>query len=243
MLAEGFRGFHASQLSELLSKLIDQDQARGVIIVLDTLKKFVSLMDKAKVAAFNNLIRRFVMKGGTVIALAHTNKNRDPNGKPVFGGTSDLVDDADCAYILDVLDASEPDTKIVLFENIKRRGNNVPRVAYVYKNTPETSYTSLLASVDIMDDEDLRRSARAKALRQDAPLIDAVTSSIEAGIKQKMQLAEAVADQAGVPKRVALQVIERYNGDDPSLHRWRFTVKARGAKVYESLPAADSTAD
>ena len=36
--------------------------------------------------------------------LAHTNKNRDSAGKVVFGGTSDIVDDVDCAFTLGSVD-------------------------------------------------------------------------------------------------------------------------------------------
>jgi hypothetical protein len=50
-----------------------------------------------------------------------------------------------------------------------------------------------------------------------------------------MLLAEAAAERAGVSKRKALQIIEKYTGDSPSEHRWTFTVGARGAKVYVLL--------
>ena len=45
----------------------------------------------------------------------------------------------------------------------------------------------------------------------------------------------AVAKQAEVSRRKALQIIEKYTGDDPEKHKWCFIVKDRGAKVFSLL--------
>lgn len=50
-----------------------------------------------------------------------------------------------------------------------------------------------------------------------------------------MMLAGEVATEAGISKRQALAVIERYTGNDPSAHKWSFTVRERGAKVFTLL--------
>ena len=56
------------------------------MIILDTLKKFTDLMNKKASSEFGKLARTFVGAGGTIIALAHTNKNKDEEGKGVTGG-------------------------------------------------------------------------------------------------------------------------------------------------------------
>lgn len=71
VLAEGHRDFNAGAFLSIVRDMIENDQARGVVIILDTLKKFVDLMDKGKTSTFTNVIRPFVLKGGTLIALAH----------------------------------------------------------------------------------------------------------------------------------------------------------------------------
>lgn len=75
-LVPGFEGFKPSALAEAMAKMIATGSCDDVIIIIDTLKKFADLMDKRVSASFGNLCRQFVMKGGTVIALAHTRKTR-----------------------------------------------------------------------------------------------------------------------------------------------------------------------
>ena len=124
MLAEGYNGFRANDLLNILAELIMNDQAKGVILILDTLKKFTDLMDKRLSSRFSHAIRQFVMRGGTCISLAHTNKHRNSDGKPVYAGTKDIIDDADCAYLMYEINLDvDARTKTVLFENIKARGN------------------------------------------------------------------------------------------------------------------------
>ncbi len=66
-----------------------------VVIILDTLKKFGDMMNKAKLKQFNSLLRTLTAKGITVICLAHTNKHDDKDGKPIFEGTGDIRNDFD----------------------------------------------------------------------------------------------------------------------------------------------------
>ena len=74
MIAPNHNGFMISQFSEIMAKMADDGSARGAVIVLDTLKKFTDLMDKRMSTDFGIIARGFVSAGGTLIALAHTNK-------------------------------------------------------------------------------------------------------------------------------------------------------------------------
>ena len=100
VLAPGFLDFDPKHLTKLLQEMIDQDKARNAFVILDTLKKAVSLMDKREASGFADFARRFVMRGGTFLGLAHTNKRTDKDGRPIFAGTSDILDDFDCAYTI-----------------------------------------------------------------------------------------------------------------------------------------------
>ena len=71
VLAPGFQGFEARQLLKLLEEMIDDGSARGCFVILDTMKKFVSLMDKKQSSGFADIARRFVLKGGTLGPRAH----------------------------------------------------------------------------------------------------------------------------------------------------------------------------
>ena len=156
MVADGHEGFKVSVFIATLMEIIEQGQAHGVVLILDTLKKFANLMDKAHSTNFNKLLRRFGMCGGTVIALAHTNKKRDSEGKPIHAGTSDVLEDFDCGYLMmERKGAESAGQKVIVFENIKRRGNVVLTAAYAYSTEPDQTYDQLLASVQEVNDIEL----------------------------------------------------------------------------------------
>jgi len=100
MLAPGHKGFKAPDLIVLMLQMANEDKAVGVVIILDTIKKFTDPMSKADARKFWNVARQFVSKGGTLITLAHANKNLSADGKPIYAGTSDSLDDTDCAFTL-----------------------------------------------------------------------------------------------------------------------------------------------
>ena len=234
MLAEGHLEFSAAIFKSKVRELIENDQAKGIVLILDTLKKFVNLMDKNQTSAFTNVIRPFVSKGGTVIALAHTNKNPDKNGNPVYGGVSDIMNDIDCAYTIAEVSA-ENGVKVVEFVNVKRRGHVVYNASYSYCYGNNVSYHELLASVQSVDDTQLDSLKLVEAIKSDAEVIEAVSACISEGINTKMQLADAAAKRANISKRSAQQVIEKYTGNDPALHRWYFSRGARGVQVFVVL--------
>ena len=244
MLAEGYAKFDASMLLDLINDLIEKDQARGVVIILDTLKKFTNLMDKTSASGFTKVARRFSTKGGTIIALAHTNKNLGKDGKAVPTGTSDIRDDFDCAYILSQI-SSEDGCRVVQFENIKRRGNVALTAAYSYTIEQDVSYNEILLTVQPISDAEVAPIKQAAAFKSDGEVIAAVTSCLNDGINTKMKLADAVSERAGISKRSALNVIEKYTGNDPVLHRWEFAVRERGAKVFVLLdqPISEQPSD
>lgn len=238
MLAEGYAGFSAQEFSRVIKDMIDNNRASGVVIILDTLKKFVDLMNKSEASRFNNLVRQFTVKGGTVIGLAHTNKNPGQDGKPKFAGTSDVVDDWDCSYTIAPV-SNDSGIKVVEFENIKRRGNVVEQIAYQYNSTSNQSYESLIQTVGIVDELNLIALRQQEKLRSDAELIEVVKDCIQQGINSKMKLAREVANQAQVSRQKAIDLIEAYTGPDPEKHQWHFKKGERGVHQFEVLLPKD----
>ena len=239
ILADGYEDFNGNEFLKYVIEMTENDQAHGVIIVLDTLKKFVNLMDKTQSSNFSRIIRKFALKGGTLIALAHTNKKLGSDGKPIYGGTSDIIDDFDCAYtIAPVKSQADSGIKIVEFENIKRRGNVIQNVGYNYCIKPDISYSQLLASVQQIDDAQLLPLKQAAGIQSDAEIIFVVIACINEGINTKMKLASAVSQRTGISRQSAINIIEKYTGTDPTLHRWCFSVHERGAKVFSVLNTA-----
>jgi hypothetical protein len=92
-----------SDLYDLMDVLVQGGQANGVVIILDTLKKFMDVMRKGGQSSVGDKMqkfRAFTQAGGTIIGLAHANKGRDEEGRPVFAGVQDLEDDIDQMYFL-----------------------------------------------------------------------------------------------------------------------------------------------
>lgn len=215
----------------------------GVTVVLDTLKKFTNLMDKGKSTDFAKVIRQFSLKGGTVIGLAHANKNPGADGRAMYSGTSDIVDDFDCAYMLNtVSQQSDLTQKVVEFSNIKRRGNVALTAAYSYTLDRDIPYNELLLSVQEVNPDQLMSVKQATEVQSDADIIKVIAGCIRDGIDSKMKLADAAAERAECSKRSALKVVDKYTGNDPAIHQWSFTVRERGAKVFMLLvPPSGST--
>ena len=235
MVADGHQAFEASAFRVAMETMIATDTARGVMVFLDTLKKFVNTMDKGKSSDFAKVIRQFSLKGGTVIALSHANKNPGADGRAMYSGTSDIVDDFDCAYMLNtVSQQSDLTQKVVEFSNIKRRGNVAQTAAYSYTLDADIPYNELLLSVQEINPDQLTSVKQATEVQTDAQIIESIAGCLRDGIDSKMKLAEAAAERAGCSKRSALKVVDKYTGNDPAIHQWSFTVRERGAKGYGS---------
>ena len=236
-LVPGHRNFKASQLLELMATMAASGKCRGVLIIVDTLKKAVDLMDKTAQRAFGIVVRDCLVGGATFVGLAHTRKNGTPSGKEVYGGTSDMPEDSDATcYLLPLKNSTSGTDNVAQFEFMKRRGNNANE-AYAFAADGTESYDELMASVRLVDPENLDELMAEAEQQSDGPVVEAVVAAIRDGFTQKMLLKDEVSKRAKVSKRVAVKVIQRYQGDDPAKHRWTYDVQAKGAKVYRLLEA------
>ena len=244
MFAEGYNGFKAKNFLGELQQLTENNQVNGAILIFDTVKKFVNLMDKTKSSEFTAITRMFTGKGGTIIALAHTNKNLNASGKPVSAGTSDVGDDFDCKYTLaQVGGINLAGDKTVCFDNNKSRGNVAQSAAYSYSNKSAISYTERLMSVEAIDQTQLNTIRRDEEVKSDAEVIGVVIACITEGINTKTKLAFAVAERTATGRGTVIKLIDKYTGTDAAIHKWNFAPPAaRGAKVFTVLatPASDS---
>jgi len=236
-LAPGYQGFDTARLPELFREMADSQQARGALIIIDTIKKVASLMDKGKASSFTQACRAMVMAGATIVGFAHTNKNPAADGKLQYGGTSDLRDDFDATYIMGPIEAEGfPGEKVVSFDCIKSRGTNLKSAAYAYDDGDDVSYAERLGSVRLLSHEELNEGRRIEQQRADAEIIDAVSALIGEGDYAKMALARATAARTGVGQKAAIGIIEKYTGTDPATAKWTFERKERGAMIYTLLP-------
>lgn len=235
MLSPNFKGFTVATFEGVISYLVNADDCAGKVVILDTVKKFTDIMNKQASTMFGTMMRSFSSKGGSVIMLAHTNKNRDGEGKRVFAGTSDLLEDCDCSYIMDVsvspsLNGSE---KLVTFENNKQRGDVAQKLNVYYRSKQGMSYKDLMATVEVrgeLDAQKILQVADVEQSRQDnIEIITAITDTIVEGITLKTDIIETVAKAIAAPRPKVRKVLEKHiGGDYQAGYRWEHTKRLAG---------------
>ena len=236
LLADGWQGFSISEFYDEFWGLIKSPEAHHTVLILDTLKKFVDPMNKSESRRFSRLLRRFVQVGGTVVTLAHTNKNRTQSGALIPAGTSDIQDDFDAAYVLDACTTTSNSTeKVVTFTNIKKRGNNVNEVSYEYTTDQDITYRQLFDSVHVVNDEAVAGARIQGQLEADAVIINAIKAAIADGVNGKMQLVEAVNKRTNESNRKIADCLERYTGADAAKKLWKTTRGDRGKMTFELI--------
>ena len=246
MVVPNQNGFSSAEVPQMMLELAETGEAKGVVIILDTLKKFTDLMHKRESSEFGNISREFISAGGTLICLAHTNKHRAADGKPVYGGTSDISDDCDCVYILDKLDGRMFEDEVAVeFVNDKARGDVADRVSFSYSKKHGQSYAELIDSVKRIDDgkmEELRLSAEVtRQLEEDDDVIASVRTAINQAVTTKAAIVKFVADETGTSHAKVRKVLAERTGSMYSLgHRWRAEIGAHNKSTYSNLAAAES---
>jgi len=249
MLAPGHNGFERSHVEEILKSMTEDNSAKGKIVIIDTLKKFSDLMDKKASSEFMELLRQFVSKGGSAILLAHINKKRDDEGKPIFQGTTDSVDDADCCYTIDCIKSEtekddmffEVTYKTIIFENFKARGDVTQKYSYSYevvKGQPYKDIINSFKSVDEVDALHMKEQQRIlTALKDNKSHIECVLDGIAAGEVQKTQILERLVSNQAISKAAARTILDAHEGDDYQKgHRWECKKGGdRNVKIYHPV--------
>ena len=238
MLAPGYNDFKAADLSIYLLKMVSTQTAKGVVLVLDTTKKFTDLMSKEKGSKFGETVRQFVSHGGTVVMLAHVNKHRDDDKKVVYAGTSDLVDDADCAYTLDIVNEDKSTgIRTVVFENFKSRGDSVKEAHYQYNFADGTPYHKRFKSIVAVGEEERKAAEKAQrlitTLERNQTAIEAIRECIRADINQKTTLVKEAAERSGLTKKRISQALADHTGSSPSENQfWHTVIEGKNAHVF-----------
>lgn len=101
MHVPNFGGCSVESIIQTIGDMIELDIARDKIFVLDTYTKFVDHNSVKESRQLINLLASFTAKGGTVLILAHCNKNRNAAGELVAEGTAVVTNNSHCCYLLD----------------------------------------------------------------------------------------------------------------------------------------------
>jgi len=232
--------FDTDKLTHLIGQLTKDDEAMGQVIILDTLKKFTDLMDKKAATEFGKLARSFVGAGGTIITLAHTNKNRSDEGKRVFGGTSDILDDCDCSYVIDGGGPDGHNKYRAIFENNKARGDVAQKVVFQYSKLDGCTYEQLLNSIVRLGKKDAREADKEnqlhKDIRVDKTTVDAILDALGDGELLTKAILSHVTEETPIGRRPAKIALLKWAGEDYDQgHRWTVRRGEKNENLYSRL--------
>ena len=240
VLLPNHNGFDTDKLIQLIGQLTKDKQAMGQVIILDTLKKFTDLMDKKASSEFGKLARTFVGAGGTIIALAHTNKNKDDEGKGVAGGTSDIMDDCDCAFLIEGRGPDVHNKYRAIFDNTKARGDVAQKVAFQYSKLDGCTYEQLLNSIVRLGKKEAKAADKENQLRKDIRVdkttVDAILEALGDGELSTQAILSHVTEETPIGRRPAKNALIKWTGEDYDQgHRWTFRRGEKNEKLYTCL--------
>jgi len=219
--------------------LINEGTAAGTVFILDTIKKFVDVMDKKASSAFMNTCRRLTSAGGSIIALAHVNKHKDADDKGVPAGTSDVLDDCDCAYTVDLLSESETLEGIIRtveFKNKKSRGWVVESAIYSYVKFHDSDYIRMFSSLKLIDGNEADKIRQKKSLdfelKRDASLIKEIRTLLRKSSEliQKDILSDLSSTSSS--RRKIRECLKRWSCPPDEGGLWTITKGTHNSSIY-----------
>ncbi|MDO8861001.1 hypothetical protein Q6D67_04735 [Haliea sp. E1-2-M8] len=226
--------------AELVEFVLEAGIASETIFILDTVKKFADVMDKKASSAFMTTCRRLTTAGGSIIGLAHTNKHKGGDEKSVPAGTSDILDDCDCAYVIDIVSQEPVDggvRRTVEFLNQKSRGPIVQSSIYSYINYEDGDYNRMFNSVKLIDGNEADRLREKRAveheLNQDSDLIGEISAMLQnAGEAIQRDVVSHVCANSSFPRRRVVECLQRWSCSPNEDGLWTLTKGANNSNVY-----------
>jgi len=237
---------NTNQALELLNAIREEGEADGKIVICDTLKKFVGVMNKGEMRDVLHVFREFAAAGGTVVLLGHFNKHRSMDGRLIFEGVGDLKADVDNMFGLDPLNDKFSFHQELLVINEKDRSQISFEGGFKYKQTSETvGYEESVDSVEFMSPDDIsdmkvKQSAQIKIGKAIAKYEDEyifLSSSMKAHkLYSQADLFDMLNDSEinpnGVTKKMLRTCMELLKGNNLKLERRG----AHGKKYYRWIP-------
>ena len=227
---------------ELVDTLLTEGTANQAVFILDTVKKFVDVMDKKASSQFMTICRRFTAAGGTIIALAHVNKKQNDNNEAIPAGTSDILDDCDCAYVMNVLgDDTGPEGKrrTVEFPQKKARGPVVQDAVYSYLINHH-DYFQMFNSVKLVEGNEADRVRHKTAVdnekANDLEMIRAITGVLNsAEPTSQRDIVVALTSSEGISRRKLLDCLKRWSCSPEEGGLWDMTKGGANSNCYRLL--------
>jgi hypothetical protein len=171
-----------------------------MVFIFDTLKKMADVIVKKQLRELLSLFRSLTAKGMTIICLAHTNKYKDQEGRPIFEGTGDIRADAD--ELIYMIPHKHPDGAMtVSTEPDKVRGDFKP---ITFRITADRKVERVADYIDTAAER-----ALDERYKNDVPDIRVILDAIEAGNVKQTEIIEFCKGHR-IGKRSALRILREY---------------------------------
>lgn len=161
---------NANDILAVLAEIADMPECAKVFVVIDTLKKFTSVMSKDAIPEFFKLMRKLNAGGGTVLILAHANKRNDPTLPLIPAGVQDIMDDIDVMFAIENFSDRSDAIQKCEFQNKKDRGPVDQSVPWQYEKNAFLLYPDMIKSIKLTGDEGIQSARdeqnRAKVLKK-----------------------------------------------------------------------------
>jgi archaellum biogenesis ATPase FlaH len=237
---------NTNQALDLLNAIREEGEADGKIVICDTLKKFVGVMNKGEMRDVLHVFREFAAAGGTVVLLGHCNKHRSMDGRLIFEGVGDLKADVDNMFGLDPLNDKFAFHQELLVINEKDRSQISFEGGFKYKQTSETvGYEESVDSVEFMSPDDIsdmkaKQSAQIRIGKAIAKYEDEYIFLSSAMKAHKLysqtdlfdMLNDSEVNPNGCTKKMLRSCMELLKGNNLKLER----KGAHGKKYYRWIP-------
>ena len=206
---------------KMMEASIKDGSAGSMCFILDTLIRFVSDSDKNTQRDFTSLIQRFVASQGTVIALGHTNKHKDAEGKNVHGGTSDIRNSFSQSAMIEILvdppedQAGERQIKI---KNDKLRGMAKCSNIYSYAHGDSKTWIERAETVRNVGEQESKEAVNSfianTQRKQDEEIIQWIVGFLKTGPKPARDIIKASGTDVPGSQSERTRVLNTYCGQD-----------------------------
>jgi hypothetical protein len=200
------------------------------VMVFDTLKKMVDVINKARARELYKLLRSLTAKGMTIVLLAHTNKHKGDDGKPIFEGTGDLRSDVDeMIYLIPM--KHEDGSMTVSTAPDKVRGNFQP---ISFEISADRQVSRKDGFVDVA-----RERLHQKQREDDADDIAIINALLSRGEKTQSEIVKHCKDE-NIGRRRVLSLLKRYTRGNRALWQCRQERK-NNVLIYATVPSIGVT--
>lgn len=180
------------------------------VFIVDTLKKFVDVIEKKKSKEFYKLLRKLSVKGVTICLLSHCNKYKDEEGRSIYEGTADLRNDLD---------------EMIYFESTMNEANNMLEIT-TRPDKVRAEITPISFTIDFNDDRKVSQLANVLKIisNEERELIEHIKSAINDGCHSQKEIIENVSGKTILGSKKIREKLLFYSHCDNPI----FTVTATG---------------